>query len=292
MRRNYHISDLAEYINWAYFFHAWPVPATSEEGIRLQEDAQRLLHHIRPYVVVKTVVDILPAWSEGDDIVVQKTIPCECGQSHPYGDPVHIPMLRQQRPGKDGLCLCLSDFIRPRQALKTDKMGIFATSTSIGAGCTFPNDDYNKMLLQTLADRLAEAGAERLHEKVRKHIWGYAPNEQLTPAELHQEQFQGIRPAVGYPCMPDVSINFVLDELIGFQSIGVTLTSSAMMQPHASVSGLMISLPQAHYFSVGEIGEEQLADYAQRRHTTPDKLRPFIPKVKSEKSKLLLTLCC
>ena len=132
------------------------------------------------------------------------------------------------------------------------------------------------MLLQTLADRLAEAGAERLHEEVRKTIWGYAPNEQLTIAELHQEKFQGIRPAVGYPCLPDISINFIIDQLIGFKSIGVTLTSSAMMQPHASVSGLMLSLPQARYFAVGKIDRDQLADYAQRRHMTLDEINKYI----------------
>ena len=132
------------------------------------------------------------------------------------------------------------------------------------------------MLLQTLADRLAEAGAERLHEEVRKQIWGYAPDERLTMEELHQEKFPGIRPAVGYPCLPDISINFLLDTLIGFKSIGVTLTSSAMMQPHASVSGLMFSLPQAHYFSVGKIGRDQLANYAQRRHLSLDEINKYI----------------
>ncbi|MBR1667440.1 MAG: 5-methyltetrahydrofolate--homocysteine methyltransferase [Bacteroidaceae bacterium] len=277
MRRNYRISDLSPYINWVYFFHAWSLPRQSEEGQRLYEEAEKMLRQMRPYVVVKTVVEILPAWSDGDDIVVQKTYPCECGQRHPQGDPIRIPMLRQQTPGKDGTCLCLSDFIRPQSSIRQDRIGVFATSTSIDVEKTFPNDDYNRMLLQTLADRLAEAGAERLHEEVRKTIWGYAPDEQLTIEELHQERFQGIRPAVGYPCLPDISINRLIDELIGLKSIGVTLTEHAMMQPHASVSGFMLSLPQAHYFAVGKIGEEQLADYAQRRHMTPEELRPYIP---------------
>ena len=235
-----------------------------------------MLQRLQPYLKVKTVVEILPAWSEGDDIVVQPMRPCECGQSHPCGEPVHLPMLRQQVPNQEGVCLCLSDFVRPHSAIRKDQIGIFATSTSIDVGKTFPDDNYNQMLLQTLADRLAEAGAERLHEEVRKTIWGYAPNEQLSIAELHQEKFQGIRPAVGYPCLPDISINFLIDQLIGFKSIGVTLTTSAMMQPHASVSGLMISLPQAHYFSVGKIDKEQLADYAQRRHMTLDEINKYI----------------
>ena len=276
MRRDYRISDLKDYINWVYFFHAWSLPQQSEESRHLHQEAQKMLQQLQPYLTVKTVVEILPAWSEGDDIVVQKTRPCECGQRHPYGDPIRIPMLRQQVPDAEGHCLCLSDFIRPQSALKSDQIGVFAASTSIDVSKTFPNDDYNKMLLQTLADRLAEAGAERLHQEVRKTLWGYAPNEALTIDELHQEKFQGIRPAVGYPCLPDISINFILDEILGFQSIGVTLTTSAMMQPHASVSGLMLSLPQARYFAVGNISQEQLADYAQRRNLSPEELNRYL----------------
>lgn len=276
MRRNYRISDLKDYINWVYFFHAWSLPPSSEEGKRLHEEALKMLQHLQPYVVVKTVVEILPAYSEGDDIVVQKTRPCECGQCHPYGPLIHMPMLRQQKPDKKGQCLCLSDFIRPQSTIQHDRIGVFATSTSIDVGNTYPDDNYNQMLLQTLADRMAEAGAERLHEEVRKHIWGYAPHEKLTIDELHEERFQGIRPAVGYPCLPDLSINRLIDEIVDFGSIGVTLTTSAMMQPHASVSGLMFSLPQAHYFSVGAIDEEQLADYARRRNMSVEELKKYV----------------
>ena len=279
MRKNYRISDLKDYINWVYFFHAWSLPQQSEESKHLFDEAQKMLQRLQPYVKVKTVVELMPAWSEGDDIVVQPMRPCECGQSHPCGEPIRLPMLRQQVPGKDGMCHCLSDFIRPHSAMRQDKIGIFATSTSIDVHKTFPDDDYSQMLLQTLADRLAEAGAERLHEEVRKTLWGYAPNEQLTMAELHQEKFQGIRPAVGYPCLPDISINFLIDQLIGFKSIGVTLTTSAMMQPHASVSGLMISLPQAHYFAVGKIDSDQLADYARRRQLPPEEIHKYISTI-------------
>lgn len=279
MRKNYRISDLKDYINWVYFFHAWSLPQQSEESKHLFDEAQKMLQRLQPYVKVKTVVELMPAWSEGDDIVVQPMRPCECGQSHPCGEPIRLPMLRQQVPGKDGMCHCLSDFIRPHSAMRQDKIGLFATSTSIDVHKTFPDDDYSQMLLQTLADRLAEAGAERLHEEVRKTLWGYAPNEQLTMAELHQEKFQGIRPAVGYPCLPDISINFLLDKLIGFKSIGVTLTTSAMMQPHASVSGLMISLPQAHYFAVGKIDSDQLADYARRRLLPPEEIHKYISTI-------------
>ncbi|NLV51826.1 MAG: 5-methyltetrahydrofolate--homocysteine methyltransferase [Bacteroidales bacterium] len=276
MRKDYRISDLAPYINWVYFFHAWSVPGSSEEGKHLYEEAQKFLQRLQPYLKVKAVVEILPAYSEEDDIFVEKVFPCECGLSHPYGDPIRLPMLRQQVPGKDGFCLCLSDFIRPKTSLKQDRIGVFATSAQMETEQNFHQDEYNQMMYQTLADRLAEAGAERLHEEVRKSTWGYAPNEHLTIEELHQEKFQGIRPAIGYPCLPDISLNRVIDNLIHLDSIGVTLTSSAMMQPHASVSGLMISLPQAHYFSVGKINGQQLADYAQRRQMTLEEIKKYV----------------
>ena len=182
-------------------------------------------------------------------------------------------MLRQQHPDADGFCLCLADFLRPIQQGKKDRMGVFATSVR----CTQPTgDDYSSLLIQTLCDRLAEAAAERLHQQVRTTLWGYAPQEQLTMDELHAEKFQGIRPAVGYPSLPDVSINFLIDRLISFESIGVTLTEHGMMQPHASVSGLMFSHPKAHYFSIGEISEEQLQDYARRRNLPADALRKYL----------------
>lgn len=286
MRKNYRISDVADYINWVYFFHAWSLPSQSDEGRHLQNEAQKMLQRLQPYLTVKTVVEILPAWSEGDDIVVQPTRPCECGQCHPCGAPIRLPMLRQQVPGPDGFCLCLSDFVRPKPAglkmgtdglpMQTDKIGIFATSTCIDVGKTFPDDDYNKMLLQTLADRLAEAGAERLHEEVRKTLWGYAPDEHLTIAELHQEKFQGIRPAVGYPSLPDASLNFILDDLLDMKQIGIRLTESGAMKPHASVSGMMLAHPKARYFSIGKIGEDQLGDYARRRGLPIEVCRKFL----------------
>ena len=276
MRINYRTGNLEEYINWIYFFHAWSTPGDSIEAERLKTDALKLLRRLQPYLTVKAAVEVLPAYSEGDDIVVQKTFHCECGQDHTIGEPIRIPMLRQQTPGHDGLCLCLSDFIRPKSMLKQDKIGIFATSVHIDERQQLPDDDYNKMLIQTVLDRLAEAGAEKLHQETRTTYWGYAPNEHLTISQLHQERFQGIRPAIGYPCLPDISINRIIDRIIDFASIGVTLTSSAMMQPHASVSGFMISLPQARYFSIGKIDDTQAADYARRRNMTVNEIKKYI----------------
>ena len=121
------------------------------------------------------------------------------------------------------------------------------------------------MLVQTLADRLAEATAEKLHEDIRKTTWGYAPNENLSVKDLHNEKYQGIRPAVGYPSLPDQSVNFVLNDLLDMKQIGISLTENGMMKPHASVSGLMFAHPASCYFSIGKIGEDQLTDYANRR---------------------------
>ena len=275
MRKDYRICDLEAYINWMYFFHAWSLPSHSQEGIQLQQEAKEMLHQLQSHLTIKTTVEILSAYSDGDDIVVLKPMPCECGQSHSATE-IRIPMLRQQTPNSDGFCLCLSDFIRPKSAIIQDKIGIFATSVCIDKREAFPADDYSQMLLQTISDRLAEAGAERLHEEVRKSIWGYAPDESLSPQELHQEKFQGIRPAIGYPCLPDISITRIIDEIVNFSSIGVTLTSSAMMHPHASVSGFMISLPRAQYFSIGKIDNQQLADYAARRRMPNDEIKKYI----------------
>lgn len=187
-----------------------------------------------------------------------------------------LPMLRQQMPDKDGYCRCLSDFIRPMGQGVQDKIGIFATSVPAEMQTLYYDDPYKQMLVQTLSDRLAEAAAEVLHLQVRKQYWAYAPEENLTVEQLHLEHFQGIRPAVGYPCLPDISLNFLLDEYVPFSQVGVELTENGMMYPHASVSGLMISHPQSQYFAVGRITEEQLSDYAARRGKPTDLMRKFL----------------
>ena len=140
----------------------------------------------------------------------------------------------------------------------------------------FDHDPYQKMMAQLLADRLAEAAAERMHEEVRKHYWGYAKDEHLSIHEMHQERFQGIRPAVGYPSLPDTSINFVLDSVLDMRQIGICLTENGAMRPHASVSGLMLANPKARYFSVGKIGNDQVEDYARRRQMPVETIRKFL----------------
>ncbi|MCD8266197.1 MAG: hypothetical protein LUC33_03485 [Prevotellaceae bacterium] len=186
-------------------------------------------------------------------------------------DTVRLPMLRQQQ---GETCLCLSDYIRPKGM--QDRIALFCASVD-GSFVTSDEDDpYRSLLSQTLADRLAEATAEKAHEEARKRLWAYAPDEQLTPAQLLRGEFQGIRPAVGYPSLPDQSINFLLDQALHFADIGVSLTQSGAMLPHASVSGLMIANPKAHYFSVGKIGADQLRDYSLRRGLSLDETKRFL----------------
>lgn len=281
--RSYSIEEVTPYINWIYFFHAWGMEprfasiaevhdcpacrtrwiasfapeeqAKAREAATLYTDAIALLRHWTDGVKCQAICLLTKANSEGDDILIE---------GH-----TRLPLLRQQQAGKSGYTLCLSDFVRPTASGVPDTIGLFATAAHV------PPCD-NTLLASTLADRLAEATAERLHEEVRKYHWGYAREEQLTMRELHAEAFQGIRPAVGYPSLPDQSVNFILDDLLDFSQIGITLSENGAMKPSSSVSGLMIAHPQAHYFAIGTIGTDQLRDYARRRDLKIEKLRSFL----------------
>lgn len=259
----YKVADLVPYINWSYFFHAWSLSGKSQEAQEeLRHEAEAFLADNLSRYPVRAVFGLFDAQSEDDDIWVEG---------------IRLPMLRQQRPSRPGApCLCLADFIRPRSLGGMDRIGVFATSSDKEMVLACPCDVYQHMMAQTLADRLAEAAAECMHQEVRRHYWGYAPHEELSMAELHAERFQGIRPAVGYPSLPDASINFLLNRLIDMGSIGIRLTESGMMQPHASVSGLLFAHPQARYFQLGKIDEEQLRDYARRRELPLALVRRFL----------------
>ena len=258
MKITYQISEIAPYINWAYFYHAWGMSGKPEsEKEKLRQEAETALRQIDGTYQTFGLFELFDANTDGYDIIVLSSI--------------RIPCLRQQQPGSD--CLCLSDFIAPQGE---DKVGLFATSVSHGLETDFDADPYQKMMMQLLADRLAEATAERMHEEVRKHYWGYAKDENLSIPEMQIEKFQGIRPAVGYPSLPDTSLNFVLDELLDMKQIGIRLTESGAMKPHASVSGLMMAHPKARYFSIGKIGEDQLRDYARRRGLPIEVCRKFL----------------
>lgn len=287
--RHYHIHEVSEYINWIYFFHAWGFQprfasiadihgcdacramwlarfpenerAKAAEAMQLHKEAVRMLVELDTHYQVHGLFRLMEANSEDNDI---------------WMEGYRFPFLRQQssRPGEP--YLCLSDFIRPLSNGIPDRIGLFATSVDASMENFHTDDSYKHLLVKTLADRLAEAMAEKLHEQVRKELWGYAPEEHLTIRQLHQEEFQGIRPAVGYPSLPDMSVNFILDELLDMKRIGIHLTENGMMRPHASVSGLMFAHPSSRYFSIGKIDEEQLEDYARRRGLPTGVMRKFL----------------
>ena len=263
MIQTYDISQLRAYINWPYFFFAWQVKDPSEKE-RLRQEAEAFLDTLEGKYHAHALFLLLDAYSDGDDIIVS--------------DDRRIPMLRQQEVGSG--YRSLADYVAPLDSADTSsltsKIGLFATSVDMGLETDFSSDAYQKMMAQLLADRLAEASAEVLHEQVRKQLWGYAPDENLSIADMLIEKFQGIRPAVGYPSLPDTSLNFVLDGLLDMKQIGIRLTESGAMKPHASVSGLMLAHPEARYFNLGKIGEDQLRDYARRRGLPVEVCRKFL----------------
>ena len=276
MKITYNISDLVPYVNWVYFFYAWQVKEEAEKQ-RLRQEAEVLLSKLEGRYHVYGIFELFDAYGEEDDIVVGKQ---------------RIPCLRQQQGNPP--YLCLSDFLPPKNISLTSsfipeqssptrslspltpKLGLFATTVDMGLETDFDADPYQKMMVQLLADRLAEAAAERMHEQIRKEYWGYAKDENLSIPDMLVEKFQGIRPAVGYPSLPDTSLNFVLDDILDMKQIGIRLTESGAMKPHASVSGMMFSHSQARYFNLGKIGEDQLQDYARRRGLPVEVMRKFL----------------
>lgn len=286
----YSLHEVSPYINWIYFFHAWgfaprfatianlhgcdacraswlinfPVEERNKaaEAMQLFKEANRLLNQLDEEFRVHTLFCLCKANADGDNLVL---------------DGISLPLLRQQTPTKDGApFLCISDFVRPLASGIPDTIGIFAASCDEALEQLYENDPYKHLLAQTLADRLAEAATEKMHEYVRKSAWGYAPEEDLSIPQLLKEEFQGIRPAVGYPSLPDQSVNFILNKLLDMSLIGITLTENGAMHPHASVSGLMLAHPAARYFSIGKIGEDQLKDYAQRCNKSIEEVRKFL----------------
>lgn len=256
MLLDYSLSDVAPYINWLYLDHAWGMNGKPEsERLRLRKEAEERLERYGLMYQTHAVFQVFDVHSDGDNIVIQDVL---------------FPCLRQQEDGSK--FLCLADYVNP----VTDSVGVFATSVDEGLETDFNQDPYEKLMMQILADRLAEATAERMHEEVRKKYWGYAKDEQLNIADMLCERWQGIRPAVGYPSLPDTSLNFLIDSLIGMDQIGIRLTESGAMKPHASVSGLMIAHPSARYFSLGKIGQDQLSDYARRRGFSVDVMKKYL----------------
>jgi 5-methyltetrahydrofolate--homocysteine methyltransferase len=276
---DYPLGEIREYISWIFFFLVWQLrgkwpdilkdPKQGKEARKLYQDALNMLDWIVDKGILKAngILGFFPANAVGDDIEVYS----DEDRSEVLASFVN---LRSQVRKKDGTPnLCLADFLAPRSSGRMDYLGVFAVTAGIGIEKQLKifeedNDDYSSIMLKALADRLAEAFTELLHEKVRKEYWGYQPGENLSLEDLILENYQGIRPAHGYPACPDHSEKETIFRLLGVtEKTGIKLTESYAMDPAASVSGLMFVHPDARYFYVGKIGKDQARDYARRKKT-------------------------
>jgi 5-methyltetrahydrofolate--homocysteine methyltransferase len=273
---SYDLAEIARYIDWTPFFQAWELvgryprilddPAVGEAARGVFRDGQAMLERIvaERWLTANAVIGLYPANAVGDDIEI-------------YTDDTRravaivVHCLRQQtKKADDRHNLCLADFVAPRGV--DDYLGAFAVTAGIGCDARVQrfeaaHDDYSAILLKALADRLAEAFAELVHERVRKEFWGYAAEEALTNEALVGEQYRGIRPAPGYPACPDHTEKGPLFALLDAPAVGITLTESYAMWPAAAVSGFYFSHPQSQYFAVGKIDRDQAEDYARRKRT-------------------------
>ncbi len=277
---DYDLAELREYIDWQPFFNAWEMkgrfpdilnnPVSGETARKLYDDAQEMLDTLikEKWLTANGVIGFFPANAVGDDIEV-------------YTDETRTEVrtklfnLRQQGEHRDGIPnRSLGDFIAPKETGANDFIGAFAVTTGLGSAEKIvafkaANDDYNAILLESLADRLAEAFAERMHQRVRKEFWGFQPDEQLDNEALIGEKYRGIRPAPGYPACPEHTEKATLWELMDVKErTGIELTESMAMWPGAAVSGWYFSHPQSQYFVVGRIAQDQVADYAKRKGWT------------------------
>ena len=271
------VDTLSSYIDWTPFFAAWEMPGRFPEvlshpdrGVAASElfrDAEAMLARIADegWLQPRAVFGFFPACSDGDDIVI-----FDSGDRD--GNATRLFNLRQQQVrGDAATAYCLGDFVAPRATGVEDYVGAFAVTAGLeleeqAGAFEAANDDYNSILLKSLADRLAEAYAEYLHLRVRREFWGYAPDEELEGEALVRERYRGIRPAPGYPACPDHTEKRTLWQLLGVADrIGIELTESCAMWPPASVSGWYFAHPQSRYFQIGRIGDDQLQDYARRK---------------------------
>ncbi|MFN3746020.1 MAG: methionine synthase [Hyphomicrobiaceae bacterium] len=275
----YDLGELVPYIDWTPFFQTWELkgryPTILEdkkfgpEARKLLDDARAMLERIvrEKWLTANAVIGLWAANAVGDDIEVY----AEDGRNAPLAV---LHTLRQQiarDPGRDRAHTALADFIAPKDSGRQDYIGAFAVTAGIGEDAAIEahirkTDDYGRIMLKALADRLAEAFAERVHERVRREFWGYAQDEALTSEELILEAYQGIRPAPGYPAQPDHTEKGTIWQLLDAEAAtGIRLTESFAMWPGASVSGLYFAHPDSHYFGVGRIERDQVEDYARRK---------------------------
>jgi len=284
--QNFDLAELAGYIDWGPFFQTWdlagPYPAilqdaiVGEEARKVLADGQAMLQKIIAgrWLTASGVMALYPANRVGDDIVFYTDATRTTELMTWWG--MRQQTEKQEVGGIMRPSRCLSDFVAPVGV--PDWAGMFAVTAGLGAGKKEKEfltalDDYSSIMFKALADRLAEAFAECLHERVRKDLWGYAADEQLTGEQLIKEQYRGIRPAPGYPACPDHTPKIDLFRVLNADEIGLSLTESLAMWPASSVSGFYLAHPEARYFSVGQIGEDQLQDIAQRRGMPLDDLR-------------------
>ncbi|MBT8122651.1 MAG: cobalamin-dependent protein, partial [Gammaproteobacteria bacterium] len=275
---DYPLAELVNYIDWSPFFKAWELSGkfprilddavVGEEATRLYNDANAMLKRIvdEQWLQARAVIGFFPANSINDDDIELYT-----DDSRTEVLTVLHTLRQQMARRHDTPNLALADYVAPKDSGVADYIGAFAVTAGIGiearvAAFEADHDDYNSILLKALADRLAEAFAERMHERVRREFWGYARAEDLANEELIREEYRGIRPAPGYPACPDHTEKGILWDLIKpDENAGMTLTESYAMLPTAAVSGLYFAHPEARYFGTGKLGRDQVEDYARRK---------------------------
>ena len=277
---SYDLAELRRYIDWQPFFNAWEMkgsfpdilnnPASGEAARKLWDDAQAMLDQLvdERWLTASAVIGLFPANAVGDDIELYTD-----EQRTEVRSTLH--QLRQQGEHRGGIPhRSLADYVAPKDTGLRDWVGAFAVTAGLGSADRVEQfkkdlDDYNAILLESLADRLAEAFAERLHERVRIEFWGYQPDESLDPAALLKERYVGIRPAPGYPACPEHTEKQTLWDLLDVrENVGIELTESMAMWPGASVSGWYFSHPQSQYFVIGRLARDQVEDYAKRKGWT------------------------
>ncbi len=294
--KNFDLAEIALYIDWGPFFQTWdlagPYPAILDDEVvgvearKVLADAKLMLQKIIDgrWLQANGVMGLFPANRVGDDIVFYTDESRSQVLTTWYG--MRQQTEKQAVDGPDGRPVmrpsrCLADFVAAKESGIADYAGLFAVTAGIGAEKKDKEfeaalDDYSGIMFKALADRLAEAFAECLHQRVRKDLWGYAEDEDLSNEELIKEAYKGIRPAPGYPACPDHTAKIDLFKALQADEIGMTLTESLAMNPASSVSGFYIGNPEASYFNVGQIGEDQLADMAQRRGMDVEELRRYL----------------
>jgi 5-methyltetrahydrofolate--homocysteine methyltransferase len=283
--KNYDLAEIAQCIDWAPFFQTWdlagPYPAiltdeiVGESARRVFSDGQSMLMRLIKgrWLTAQGVIGLYPANTVNDDDIEIYTDESRSEVLMTW----HGLRMQSVRPvvdGPDGQKMmrpnrCLADFIAPKSSGVADYIGLFAVTAGIGTEkkekqFLDDHDDYSAIMLKALADRLAESFAERMHQRVRKEFWGYVPDETLGNDELIAEKYRGIRPAPGYPACPDHTVKAEMFRVLQCEDIGMGLTESLAMTPAASVSGFYLSHPEATYFNVGKIGDDQLKDWAER----------------------------